>query len=345
MMVTLFFNKNLFLSKQSQAVPVSSLTGCMLEHEVRNFSWNTTERRVLWLVNNTSFGELWAGCSCSCCSRGIDWNTSFFVAACWLWMLIESKEWWLRAPLRDATAAQRSSLNTRSCFSSARWHSSTAPGNRFALQKLPEPDIVKSLPCAPCTIKEAQLNREGWASPKLHAANISRSQSWGAGNVWESHLVKALRNSMEVFFHSLPDQVVICCLIIGRWLLVIIICISNSHNPTKVETGLCYLLWAHVRGDLSLHTLPHIRIESIELCFLCFFLFSSSFFILVGNWNRWERLKELETEHVIIPKPRLSQQYCSLTPILQLWAVLVSGLYPGTLLMRSSTVLLGKLGI
>lgn len=71
---------------------------------------------------------------------------------------------------------------------------------------------------------------------------------------------------------------------------------------------LCYLLWAHVRGDLSLYILPHKRTESIGLWFLCFFFFLFLFFILVGNWNRWERLKELETEHVIIPKPWLSQQ-------------------------------------
>lgn len=290
MMVTLFFNKNLFLSKQSQAVPVSSLTGCTLEHEVRNFSWNTTERRVLWLVNNTSFGELWAGCSCSCCSRGIDWNTSFFVAACWLWMLIESKEWWLRAPLRDATAAQRSSLNTRSCFSSARWHSSTAPGNRFALQKLPEPDIVKSLPCAPCTIKEAQLNREGWASPKLHAANISRSQSWGAGNVWESHLVKALRNSMEVFFHSLPDQVVICCLIIGRWLLVIIICISNSHNPKGGDRTVLPAVGTCKRRSFPTHTPPYKDRKHR----IVFFVFLSFFFFLFYPSGELKQMGETE---------------------------------------------------
>lgn len=64
--------------------------------------------------------------------------------------------------------------------------------------------------------------------PSYMQQTATGAQSLVAGNVWESHLVKPLRNSVKVFFHSLPDKVVICCLVIEGGLLVVIICISSS---------------------------------------------------------------------------------------------------------------------
>lgn len=44
--------------------------------------------------------------------------------------------------------------------------------------------------------------------PSYMQQTVTEAQSLIAGNVWESHLVKPPRNSVKVFFHSLPDKVV-----------------------------------------------------------------------------------------------------------------------------------------
>lgn len=142
----------------------------------------------------------------------------------------------------------------------------------FNEKHLPEPNIVKLLPYALCTIAETQPNWKDTSSPKLHAANSYGSPGLVAGSVWESHLVKSLRNSVKVFFHSLPDKVVICCLIIGKGLLVIVVFLA-PRSP-KVGTGLTVLelLGAHTRGDLCLCgstpiIFELIRIESVRNSF------------------------------------------------------------------------------
>lgn len=142
----------------------------------------------------------------------------------------------------------------------------------FNEKHLPEPNIVKLLPYALCTIAETQPNWKDTSSPKLHAANSYGSPGLVAGSVWESHLVKSLRNSVKVFFHSLPDKVVICCLIIGKELLVIVVFLA-PRSP-KVGTGLTVLelLGAHTRGDLCLCgstpiIFELIRIESVRNSF------------------------------------------------------------------------------
>lgn len=144
-------------------------------------------------------------------------------------MLSESKELVIEGPSEGCHSSPAFPSTHKELFQQCKMTLCHCPGKQICIAKTTWAWHCEIAPGAPRTIKEAQLNRAGWASPKLHAANSSRSQSWGAGNVWESHLVKkALRNSVEVFSHSLPDKVVICCLIIGRWLLAIIICISNS---------------------------------------------------------------------------------------------------------------------
>lgn len=186
---------------------------------------------------------------------------------------------------------------------------------RFSLQKkntLPESDTVKLPPYVLCTIAETQLNWKDTFSPKLHAANSYGSPGLVAGSVWESHLVKPLRNSVKVFFHSLPDKVVICCIVIGKGLLVIVVFVA-PRSP-KVGTGLdvVELLGAHTRGDLCLCGSTPIILELIRIESVGFF-FSN------------EELKQMgETEgagnKTHNSKPRLSQQNCALPPVLEcLW--------------------------
>lgn len=186
---------------------------------------------------------------------------------------------------------------------------------RFSLQKkntLPESDTVKLPPYVLCTIAETQLNWKDTFSPKLHAANSYGSPGLVAGSVWESHLVKPLRNSVKVFFHSLPDKVVICCIVIGKGLLVIVVFVA-PRSP-KVGTGLAVveLLGAHTRRDLCLCGSTPIILELIRIE-------SVGFFFQMRNWNRWERLKELETKHIIPSHDFLSRTVLCLLYLECLW--------------------------
>lgn len=61
--------------------------------------------------------------------------------------------------------------------------------------------------------------------------------------------------------------------------MLLLFVLVTPRSP-KVGTGLllCYLLWAHVRGDLSLYTLLHKRTEGIGLWGLCFSFFFFFFY-------------------------------------------------------------------
>lgn len=243
-----------------------------------------------------------------------DWLEHLILCSSMLELDAEQRTWWLRAPLRDAAAAECSSLNTKNYFNGARWCASSCHWKQIFTAKSTQAwhSEITSL-CSMYRIRSPTELERMHPRPSYRQQTATGAQSLVAGNVWESHLVKPLRSSVKVFFHSLPDKVVICCLIIGRGLLVVIICISSSYKPKGGDRTLAVLgaVGPCTRRCFFISTPPKFYNKRTE---------SVGGFFPNKELKQMGETEELETEYVIIPKPWLSQQNCTLTPLSEhLW--------------------------